>query len=432
MAGIHRITGGVGGTVEIGEIETLALGSLVVGDGVGPPAIMAAGANEDILIYDSTQPQGFRQGKSLTGTYTITGLLDLDSAASTQNDFDFKSAGVLRTRMRKTAGGNFGIESYDAAGVLIDEPIAWSNVTGATIQLSRSIELAASKVFLFSDPASNYPLRLKKVSSGFTLSVGFPSFATNTADRLLDIVTGDLDRILTLTGNATLDQDVSTTGTPTFGAITIGTVTLDNITNGLHAHGAVSGGDVSLAVHNSTTTDSSSASLDFSISTSADTDTGRIRYTRGVGTADTTMTLAVRSGGILTTVLTVAPNLIAAFVGGITSSGGGIGYATGAGGTVTQLTSRTTGVTLNKLSGNITLVSATTAALQHDRFTVTNSQVAANDVIVVSVKTATDKYIVSVLSTAAGSFDIGVFTPAVVAGAEAPVLNFAVMKAVNA
>jgi hypothetical protein len=49
-----------------------------------------------------------------------------------------------------------------------------------------------------------------------------------------------------------------------------------------------------------------------------------------------------------------------AFGGGFfsTSPTIGIGYATGAGGTVTQLTSRTTGVTLNKVAGQITLFSA--------------------------------------------------------------------------
>ena len=37
---------------------------------------------------------------------------------------------------------------------------------------------------------------------------------------------------------------------------------------------------------------------------------------------------------------------------------GSLGYTTGSGGAVTQATSRTTGVTLNKTNGAITLVSA--------------------------------------------------------------------------
>jgi hypothetical protein len=42
-----------------------------------------------------------------------------------------------------------------------------------------------------------------------------------TADRTFTVVTGDVDRTLTLTGNVTSNQDVSTTGTPTFASITL-------------------------------------------------------------------------------------------------------------------------------------------------------------------------------------------------------------------
>jgi hypothetical protein len=66
-------------------------------------------------------------------------------------------------------------------------------------------------------------------------------------------------------------------------------------------------------------------------------------------------------------------------------------------------------------------------------FTVTNSTVAASDVPVVSVKSATSGvYFTSVTAVAAGSFKISVYTPAAVAVAEAPVLSFAVIKAVTA
>lgn len=104
----------------------------------------------------------------------------------------------------------------------------------------------------------------------------------------------------------------------------------------------------------------------------------------------------------------------------------GIGYATGAGGAVTQATSRTTGVTLNKVAGAITLVSAagsTTAA----SFTVTNSAVGANDVVLVSQKSGTDKYRVAVTAVAAGSFEI-TFNTISGTTTEQPVFNFVVLK----
>lgn len=116
----------------------------------------------------------------------------------------------------------------------------------------------------------------------------------------------------------------------------------------------------------------------------------------------------------------------------VNDAAGGYGYGTGAGGTVTQGTSRTTGVTLNKPCGSITLFSTTTTANQVTTFTLTNSLIAIGDVVNVSVRTATGVYFVNVTATAAGSCNISVFTPAAVGSAEAPILNFAVTKAVTA
>lgn len=113
---------------------------------------------------------------------------------------------------------------------------------------------------------------------------------------------------------------------------------------------------------------------------------------------------------------------------------GSLGYATGAGGTVTQLTDRTTGVTLNKTCGAITTHTASLAAAAEATFTVTNSTVAATDVVVVSIKpggTGTPQAYVS--NVAAGSFAITITNlHASVADTSADVINFAVVKAVAA
>jgi len=96
------------------------------------------------------------------------------------------------------------------------------------------------------------------------------------------------------------------------------------------------------------------------------------------------------------------------------------------GANVTQLTSRTTGVTLNAAVGTITLVSAAGSSAWNS-LVVTNSSVAAEDVIVVNVKTATDIYLAFVSSVTAGGFKL---TVADLTGTtvESPVLSFAVMK----
>jgi len=106
-----------------------------------------------------------------------------------------------------------------------------------------------------------------------------------------------------------------------------------------------------------------------------------------------------------------------------------IGYGTGAGSTVTQGSSRTTGVTINAVSGAITLVSAAGTS-SYTTFTVTNSAVAATDVVIVNQKSGTDKYETFVSNIGAGSFNI-TFSDVSGTTTEAPVLNFVVIKGVT-
>jgi hypothetical protein len=138
------------------------------------------------------------------------------------------------------------------------------------------------------------------------------------------------------------------------------------------------------------------------------------------------------TGQVLTTpVIGAATGTSLTATGTIVSTGtAGVGYATGAGGAVTQITSRTTGVTLNKTAGAITLVSAAGSATAAT-FTVTNSTVAATDVIILNQKSGTDLYDLMVTAVAAGSFNL-TFRTTGGTTTETPVLNFAVIKAVAA
>jgi hypothetical protein len=107
-----------------------------------------------------------------------------------------------------------------------------------------------------------------------------------------------------------------------------------------------------------------------------------------------------------------------------------LGYATGSGGAVTQATSRTTGVTLNTTNGAITLVSAV-GTTTWQSFTVTNSTVTATDIVKVVQRTGTDLYMIMVTAVAAGSFRVSFATTGGTT-TEAPIFNFAVIKAVAA
>lgn len=113
---------------------------------------------------------------------------------------------------------------------------------------------------------------------------------------------------------------------------------------------------------------------------------------------------------------------------------GAFGYASGAGGAVTQATNSSTGVTLNKPCGQITTVALTTAAAGEERFTVTNSCVAATDVIMLSTTYNGNGTVgLSVQKVAAGAFDI-VITNLHASSAfnAAMVINFVVLKSVAA
>ena len=114
----------------------------------------------------------------------------------------------------------------------------------------------------------------------------------------------------------------------------------------------------------------------------------------------------------------------------VVTTTGGLGYGTGSGGTVTQGTSRTTGVTLSKSNGAINMFSDVGSAIAAT-FTVTNTLVAATDTIILNQKSGTNLYVLLVTAVAAGSFNITFYTTGGVA-TDAPVINFSLIKAVTA
>jgi len=111
-----------------------------------------------------------------------------------------------------------------------------------------------------------------------------------------------------------------------------------------------------------------------------------------------------------------------------------VGYSAGAGGTVTQITSKATGVTLDKLCGTITLHNAALAAAAIVSFTVTNAQATATDVVTIQHDSdgTVGKYLVSANTMAAGSFGVTVTNISAGNLSEAIVLRFAIIRAVIA
>lgn len=109
------------------------------------------------------------------------------------------------------------------------------------------------------------------------------------------------------------------------------------------------------------------------------------------------------------------------------------GYITGDGGTVTQATSKSTGVTLNKRCGQITLNGAALAANTTVSFTLTNNTIAATDLLVLNhVSAGTAGSYALNAQAAAGSASINVRNITAGSLSEAIVIGFAVIKAATA
>lgn len=111
----------------------------------------------------------------------------------------------------------------------------------------------------------------------------------------------------------------------------------------------------------------------------------------------------------------------------LTTASGGLGYGTGAGGTVTQATSKTTAVTLNKPTGQILTDTAALAAGATVTFRVNNSLVTAIDVVAINV-TLNANHMVSVQSTGAGYFDVRLTNFSAGSLSDGVYLQFAIIK----
>jgi len=106
-----------------------------------------------------------------------------------------------------------------------------------------------------------------------------------------------------------------------------------------------------------------------------------------------------------------------------------LGYAAAAQGAVTQLTSKSTAVTLNKSMGKITMNNAALAGGATALFTLNNSTISDNDVVVASISggATAGAYWPFVADKAPGSATIGLYNNTAGSLSEAVVVNFVVI-----
>ena len=141
------------------------------------------------------------------------------------------------------------------------------------------------------------------------------------------------------------------------------------------------------------------------------------------------------SGTVGTTTASISGN---ATVGNLLSNGAitsnsataGVGYRTGAGGTVTQLTDKTTAVTLNKITGEITMSNALLGGDSTVSFTLNNSTIANTDVIIINQVSTANRGEYSIDGACnSGNAVISVHNMTNTNRSDAIVLRYAVIKA---
>ena len=106
-----------------------------------------------------------------------------------------------------------------------------------------------------------------------------------------------------------------------------------------------------------------------------------------------------------------------------------LGYTNGSYGAATQLNNKTTGVTLNKTCGSITMSNSQLAPIAQAAFTLTNSAISANDTIIINIASGGTlyAYLIGITAVADGSCSINVKNVSNNAYSEALVINFAIL-----
>ncbi len=155
-----------------------------------------------------------------------------------------------------------------------------------------------------------------------------------------------------------------------------------------------------------------------SLTTTGDTNTGIF-----FPAADT---IAFAEGGVEAMRINSSGNVLV-------TSAAGLGFGTGAGGSVTQATSKSTGVTLNKPCGVITMNNASLTANTNVSFLLTNSTIAIGDLVIVNIfdNATLNSYQACAENSRGGSVNIMLRNTTGGALAEPVALTFAVIKSIN-
>lgn len=251
--------------------------------------------------------------------------------------------------------------------------------------------------------------------------VGLSAYSAGQRFRFLPAASNSSAASLAVTGVSTLgSKDIYMGGTSMTGGEIRSGIPADVVYDGTRFHlmGPFSGGRVpGNVLFAGTSTFSGPTSI-----------TGALTAGTATFTAATSFTTVITAGTATFTGAVVGSSSFKS-----SSATAGVGYATGAGGTQTQGTSKSTTVVLNTVTGEVTMHNAELAADTTVSFTLTNSAVATGDHML--VQHVSGGTVGSYTTTAvAGSGSATVYVRNITGSplSEAIVLKFSVLKAVTA
>jgi hypothetical protein len=360
----------------------------------------------------------FSNGIGVTGNIaaSINALNDVDTVTNAPtNGQVLKWNGTNWVPSADVTSGGGGTDAATFDGQLPAFYLSYVNLTG-TPDLSTYVTATALEDYApLADPAFTGTVDFSGATSvsGITAaSVGLGDVTNKSETSMFSnpTVYGNITLFNNTITAVTGTENLVLSNSPTFS----GTVTL--------APGASISGLTATSVGLGNVTNESKATM-FTNPTFTGTVTGISAAAVGLGSVENTAISTFAGSTNIVTVGTLTSQLRV-------NNTGGMGYPSGQGGTVTQITNRTTAVTINKLVGTIVLFNAT-AAQGVFSFLVNNNLVVADDVIIVNTKISTNQnnvYIPTVTRVQNNVFRISIYVPTAIGSADQPQINFFVLK----